>query len=89
MLHFEDAVEASETDDGLAIKGRFDRDTELGKSDYRNTEGRKVSVLSIGYAGHELTDLDLIEVPIDHHLIWRLQGYDIRLPGRFAIARYG
>ena len=65
MLHFEDAVEASETDDGLAIKGRFDRDTELGKSDYRNTEGRKVSVLSIGYAGHELTDLDLIEVPID------------------------
>ena len=39
--------------------------------------------------GHELTDLDLIEVPIIHHLIWRVQGYDIRLPGRVAIARYG
>jgi HK97 family phage prohead protease len=27
-----DVVEATETDDGLAIKGRFDRDTEFGKS---------------------------------------------------------
>jgi len=24
-----------------------------------------------------------------HHLIWRVQGYNIRLPGRVAIARYG
>ena len=36
--------------DGLAIKGRFDRDTEFGKSAYRNTKGRRVSGLSIGYA---------------------------------------
>ena len=27
-----DVVEAIETDDGLAIKGRFDLDTEFGKS---------------------------------------------------------
>ena len=61
-----DVVEATETDDGLAIKGRFDRDTEFGKSAYRNTKGRRVSGLSIGYAirnstktaaGNELTDL--------------------------------
>jgi phage head maturation protease len=45
-----DVVEATETDDGLAIKGRFDRDTEFGKSAYRNTKGRRVSGLSIGYA---------------------------------------
>jgi len=43
-------VAATETDDGLAIKGRFDRDTEFGKSAYRNTKGRRVSGLSIGYA---------------------------------------
>ena len=50
----------------LAIKGRFDLDTEFGKSAYRNTKGRRVSSLSIGYAirnstktaaGNELTDL--------------------------------
>jgi hypothetical protein len=43
---------------------------EFGKSAYRNTKGRRVSGLSIGYAirnstktaaGHELTDLELIE----------------------------
>jgi hypothetical protein len=45
-----DVVEAAETDDGLATKGRFDLDTEFGKSAYRNTKGRKVSGLSIGYA---------------------------------------
>ena len=47
-------------------KGRFDLDTEFGKSAYRNTKGRRVSGLSIGYAirnstktaaGNELTDL--------------------------------
>ena len=68
-----DVVEATETDDGLAIKGRFNLDTEFGKSAYRNTKGRRVSGLSIGYAirnstktaaGNELTDLELIEVPI-------------------------
>jgi HK97 family phage prohead protease len=51
----------------------FDLDTEFGKSAYRNTKGRRVSGLSIGYAirkstktatGNELTDLDLIEVSI-------------------------
>ena len=56
-----------------AIKGRFDLDTEFGKSAYRNTKGRRVSGLSIGYAirnstktaaGNELTDLELIGVPI-------------------------
>ncbi len=37
-------IEASETDDGVAIKGRFDLDTEFGKSAYRNTKGRRVQV---------------------------------------------
>ena len=41
-----DVVEATETDD----EGRLDRDTEFGKSDYRNTKGRGVSGLSIGHA---------------------------------------
>ena len=54
-------------------RGRFDLDTEFGKSAYRNTKGRRVSGLSIGYAirnstktaaGNELTDLELIEVSI-------------------------
>ena len=45
-----DVVETTETDDGLAIKGRFDLDTEFGKSAYRNTKGRRVSGLSIGHA---------------------------------------
>ena len=45
-----DVVVATETDDGLAIKGRFDLDTEFGKSAYRNTKGRRVSGLSIGCA---------------------------------------
>ena len=61
-----DVVEATETDEGLAIKGRFDLGTEFGKSAYRNTKGRRVSGLNIGYAirnstktaaGNELTDL--------------------------------
>ena len=51
--------------------GRFDLDTEFGKSAYRITKGRRVSGLSIGYAnrnstktaaGNDLTDLELIEV---------------------------
>jgi hypothetical protein len=53
-------------------RGRFDLDTEFGKSAYRNTKGRRVSGLSIGYAtrnstktaaGNELTDLELIAAP--------------------------
>ena len=66
-----DVVEATETDDGPAIKGRFDLDAEFGNSAYRNTKGRRVSGLIIGYAirnstktaaGNELTDLELIEM---------------------------
>jgi hypothetical protein len=38
-------VEATENDDGLAIRCRFDLDTKFGKSDYRNTKGRRVSGL--------------------------------------------
>ena len=58
--------EAAETDEGLAIKGRFDLGTEHGMAAYGNTKGRRVSGLSIGYAirnstktaaGNELTDL--------------------------------
>jgi hypothetical protein len=62
-----DVVEASETDDGLAITGRFDFGTEHGQAAYRNTKGRsRVSGLSMGYAirnstktaaGNELTEL--------------------------------
>ena len=61
-----DVVEAAETDEGLAIKGRFDLGTEHGMAAYRNVKGRRVSGLSIGYAirnstktaaGNELTDL--------------------------------
>ena len=72
-----DVVEATETDDGLAIKALFDLDTEFGKSAYRNTKGRRVSGLSIGYAlcnstttaaGNEQTDPELIEVSI---VAWR------------------
>ena len=61
-----DVVEAAETDEELAIKGRFDLGTEHGMAAYRNVKGRRVSGLSIGYAirnstktaaGNELTDL--------------------------------
>ena len=38
-------VETTQTDDGLAITGRFDLDTEFGNSAYRNTKGRRVSGL--------------------------------------------
>jgi len=50
LCYVGDVVEATETDDGLAIKALFDLDTEFGKSAYRNTKGRRVSGLSIGYA---------------------------------------
>ena len=57
----------------MAITGRFDLGTEFGKLVYRNTKDRNVSGLSLGCAirnstkttaGHEMTDLELIEVPI-------------------------
>ena len=53
--------------------GRFDLDTEFGESAYRNTKGRRVAGLSIGYAipnttktaaGNELTDPESIEATI-------------------------
>ena len=62
---------------GWGSRAGLDLDTEFGKSDYRNTKGRRVSGLSIGYAirnstktgtGNELTDLELIGVPI---VAWR------------------
>ena len=69
-----EVVEARETDEGLAIKGRFDLDTEHGTAAYRQVKGRRVEGLSIGYYvnrsqknadGHtELLDLDLLEVSV-------------------------
>ena len=68
-----DVVDTTEADDGRAIKGRFDLDTEFGESAYRNTKGRRVAGLSIGYAipnttktaaGNELTDPESIEATI-------------------------
>lgn len=68
-----DVVAAAETAEGLQIHGKFDLDTEFGRSAYRNVKGRRVSGLSIGYAvrnatktaaGNELTDLELVEVSV-------------------------
>src|SRR6476620_7435584 len=42
-----DVVEATETDDGLAIKGRFDLDTEFGKSAYRTPRAAECHVCAI------------------------------------------
>jgi hypothetical protein len=67
-----DVVGATETDDGLAIKGRFGLDTKFGKSAYRNTKSRRVSGLSIGCAirnstktaaGNELARPGVDQVP--------------------------
>ena len=61
-----DVIGARETDEGFAVTGQFDLDTEFGKSAYRNTKGCRVSGLSGGYAirnstktaaRNELTDL--------------------------------
>ncbi|ATD69188.1 MULTISPECIES: HK97 family phage prohead protease [Gordonia] len=68
-----EVVEARETAEGLAIKGRFDLDTEQGAAAYRQVKGRRVTGLSIGYyvtkarrtdAGNELLDLDLAEISV-------------------------
>ncbi|MCV7222963.1 HK97 family phage prohead protease [Mycolicibacterium elephantis] len=68
-----DVIEAAETAEGLQITGKFDLDTEHGAAAYRNVKGRRIGGLSIGYAirnstktaaGHELTDLELIEVSV-------------------------
>ena len=50
-----DVVEATETDDSLAIKGRFDLGAAFAKSAYRITKGRRASGLSIGYAIRNFT----------------------------------
>lgn len=69
----------------LGLAAIFDPDTDFGQSAYRNTKGRRVSGLSIGYAirnstktaaGYELTDLKLIEV----HTVAR--GANNRASGR-------
>ncbi len=44
-----EGVDATQTDDGLAIKGRFDLDTKFGKSAYKVVKGRRMSGLSIDY----------------------------------------
>lgn len=68
-----DVIEATETAEGLQIRGKFDLETEHGQAAYRNVKGRRVGGLSIGYhvrnqtktaAGNELTDLDLVEVSV-------------------------
>jgi HK97 family phage prohead protease/HK97 family phage major capsid protein len=68
-----DIIKAVETDEGLEVVGKFDLNSEFGQSAYKNTKGRRVSGLSIGYAvrnatktaqGNELTDLELVEVSI-------------------------
>jgi hypothetical protein len=60
------SIEARETDEDLAIKCRFDLDSEFGRLACRNTKGRRVSGLSMGYAirnstktaaGNELIEL--------------------------------
>ena len=67
-----EVVEASETDAGLLIKGRFDLDTDSGRAAYRQVKGRRVTGLSIGYrvgksaknprGNNELLDVDLLEI---------------------------
>lgn len=68
-----DVVQATETETGLEITGKFDLSSEFGPAAYRNVKGRRVSGLSIGYrvgrsvktdAGNELLDVDLIEVSL-------------------------
>ncbi|MCH5644370.1 HK97 family phage prohead protease [Gordonia sp. ABSL49_1] len=74
LAYVGEVIEARETDEGLAIKGRFDLDTNQGAAAYRQVKGRRVTGLSIGYyvnrstknaAGNtELLDLDLLEVSL-------------------------
>lgn len=69
-----EVVEATETPEGLKIRGRFDLDTEHGSAAYRQVKARRVDALSIGYGirhatkgadgVNELRDLDLIEVSV-------------------------
>jgi HK97 family phage prohead protease len=97
-----DVIEATETAEGLVINGRFDFDTDQGAAAYQNVKGRRVGGLSIGYrinqsvktaAGHELTDLELIEVSVvarganDRALIGAVKSAGIRESLREKVAR--
>lgn len=74
LAYVGEVIEARETDEGLAIKGRFDLDTDQGAAAYRQVKGRRVTGLSIGYyvnrstknaeGNTELLDLDLLEVSL-------------------------
>jgi HK97 family phage major capsid protein/HK97 family phage prohead protease len=90
-----DVIEATETDEGLQVIGKFDLGTEHGQAAYRNVKGRRVGALSIGYAirnavktaaGNELTDLELVEVSIvsrganDRALISSVKAADTTTP---------
>ena len=68
-----DVVETTETDDGLAITGRFDLDTEFGQLGLPKHQGPQD--VRYGYrcairnstktaAGNEWTELESIEVPV-------------------------
>lgn len=69
-----EVVDASETPEGLKIRGKFDIDTAQGAAAYRQVKSRRVDALSIGYRVNvatkaddgvtELRDLDLIEVSV-------------------------
>lgn len=69
-----EVVSASETPEGLKIRGRFDLDTEHGAAAYRQVKSRRVDALSIGYGirhatkgadgVNELRDLDLVEISV-------------------------
>lgn len=97
-----DVIEATETAEGLQIRGKFDLGTEHGQAAYRNVKGRRVGGLSIGYhvrnqtktaAGNELTDLDLVEVSVVARganpaaLIAGVKSVDIRESLREKVAR--
>ena len=84
-----DVVVATETDDGLAIKGWFDLDTEFGKSAYRNTKGRRLF-----RSEHRLRDPQLHQPSSTEYRCNPLINFDIRwiswwmglTPARHAVA---
>lgn len=98
-----EVVEASETTEGLKIRGRFDLDTAEGAAAYRQVKARRIGALSIGYqirtatkgsdGANELRDLDLIEVSVvtrganDRALITAAKSADTRESLRERVAR--
>lgn len=98
-----EVVDASETPEGLKIRGRFDLDSEQGAAAYRQVKSRRVDALSIGYGirhatkgadgVNELRDLDLVEVSVvtrganDRALITSAKSADTRETLRERIAR--